>query len=377
MTYDAIVIGLGGMGSATLARAARRGLRVLGVDRFREGHAFGASSGRSRLIRKAYFEDPAYVPLLLRAYELWRDLERDSGTKILRTTGVVIAGAPGSPIVEGTRAAARQHGLPLDEFDAAALLARFPAFAPRADEVAVYEPDAGMLSPETAVAAQLRIARAAGAEVRFGARTARWDADGGAVRVVLDTGETFEGRRLALCAGPWLRELAPDENLPITLQRNVLVWFEPDGGFDAGALPVSLIDRAEFPQPLAVYSDLGDGVKAGFHGYGATTHPDELDRVISPSDVEPVRVATNEWIPGAAGRFIEGQACMYALTPDKNFALGTLSEAPRVVVAGGFSGHGFKFAPVIGEIVTDLLVDGATRHDIAFLAPSRFAASKT
>ena len=374
MTYDAVVIGLGGMGSATAADAALRGMRVLGLEQFGPVHDRGSSSGRSRIIRKAYFEDPAYVPLVRRAYERWRDLERATERDILRLTGVLLVGTSRHASVNNARASALLHDLPFDELDAAEIRNRFPRLAPYPDEIGIFERDGGLLVPETAIAAHLEVARRAGADLRFHAPVRAWrDAPAGFIEVELEDGSRYSTRRLALCMGAWFEAVTPTIGISLTIERRVQHWFAPGAiGYGPDEIPTFLVDRDAQPSRMYGFPDLGDGVKAAFHGVGAVTHPDELDRAVSEADIAPVRRALEAWIPGSTGHYLGGKVCMYSLTPDEHFVLGLHPADPRIVIAGGFSGHGFKFASVIGEIVTDLLADGATRHDIGFLSPLRF-----
>lgn len=374
MTYDAIVIGLGGMGSATAADAALRGLRVLGLERFGPVHDRGSSAGRSRIIRKAYFEDPAYVPLVRRAFERWHDLELVTGSDILRITGVLLVGMPRHASVRNARASALLHELPFDELDAVAIRKRYPRLAPYRDEIGIFERDAGLLVPETAIAAHLELAQRAGAELRFHAPVRSWrDGPAGSIEVELEDGSTYMTRRLALCMGPWFEDAARAIGIPLAIERRVQHWFAPGtAGYGPDDIPTFLIDRDEQPSRMYGFPDLGDGLKAAFHGVGVVTHADDLDRVVAEADIAPVRRALEAWIPGSTARYLGGKVCMYSLTPDEHFVLGLYPGDPRIVLAGGFSGHGFKFASVIGEIITDLLADGATPHDIGFLSPARF-----
>jgi sarcosine oxidase len=371
--YDAIVLGLGGMGSAVTANLAARGLRVLALEQFDRRHDFGASSGRSRLIRKAYFEDPAYVPLLLRAYDLWRALEMQSGQSILHICGLLLAGHAESPVLLGARTSAALHGLALDEFDAREARQKFPAFALRDDEVAAFEPDGGYVVPEAAIAAYLGLAERDGADLRFRARVASWTSSAKRVRVTLDDGTTYDAARLVLCAGPWFSSLGNVLGTNVAVQRNVQYWFRPaDDRLRSDRTPAFFLDRSGLPAYLYGFPDDGDGIKAAFHGHGTVTSPEELDREIGTGERDELRTALECWMPGSTASYLAGKVCMYSLTPDKNFVIGALAENERVVVAGGFSGHGFKFASVVGEIVGDVIADGGTRHDIAFLSPQRF-----
>jgi sarcosine oxidase len=373
--YDIAIVGLGGMGSAALASASRLGLRVVGLEQFGRLHDLGSSSGRSRMIRKAYFEDEAYVPLLLRAYDAWRELEAQTGEKILFETGVLMVGQANNSILEGARRTALAHGLAHEDLSREDVAQRFPQFSVREGEVALFEPEGGFVVPEAAVHAQLRVAEANGAETRFNTRVTGWQSSpSGGLRIDLEDGSSLETARLAICSGPWIAPVLRELGVPLTIQRNVQHWFEPvDGRFALANCPSFFADRDDQPTRLYGFPDHGCGVKAAFHGYGEQASTDTLDREIHEYDVEPVRRALNNLLPGAAGRYLGGKACMYALTPDEHFVVTIHPNDERIVVAGGFSGHGFKFAPVIGEVVSSLLVDGGTRFDIGFLSSTRFA----
>jgi sarcosine oxidase len=361
------------MGSAALASASRLGRRVVGLERFGRGHEFGASSGKSRMIRKAYFEDAAYVPLLLRAYDAWRELEAESGETILHETGVLMVGSPNSGILEGAIRTARTHGLAYELLARDEVRKRFPQFIVREDEVGLFEPEGGFVIPEAAIRAALGVAEARGAEMRFDTPVTGWQSTPSGLRVELEDGSSLETARLAICSGPWIAPVLRQLGVPMTIQRNVQHWFEPTGDFALGTCPSFFSDRADQPRRLYGFPDHGYGIKAAFHGYGEQAEPDSLDREIHEYDVEPVRRALDNLLPGAAGRYIGGKACMYSLTPDEHFVVTIHPNDERIVVAGGFSGHGFKFAPVIGEIVSSLLVDGGTKFDIDFISHKRFA----
>jgi len=372
--YDAIVLGLGGMGSAVLANLAERGAAVLGIEQFVPRHELGASSGRSRIIRKAYFEDARYVPLLERAYALWGHLEARSARKLIERTGLLIVGPPESEVVRGTLESAGLHALAVERWSAAEIAERFPQTRPRAEEIGVFEAGAGIVYPELAVEVQLAEATAHGAHCRYGIEVTGWRREGdGGLRVRTSDGNVFESNGLALCAGPWLERLPI---VPLRIQRNVQIWFTPENdAFALGTFPAFLLDRRGFPAPMYGFPDCGEGVKAALHGFGATTHAAALDRIVHEGDIEPVRAALADWAPAAAGPCAFGMPCMYALTPDGNFVVDRHPDDERIVIAGGFSGHGFKFAPLIGEIVADLLLEGRTPHDIAFLSLTRFKAA--
>ena len=373
--YDVIVVGLGGMGSAVAAHAAQRGLRVLGLEQFDAVHDHGASSGESRLIRKAYFEDPAYVPMLLRAYELWRDLEARTGIDIMTITGILMVGEPDSEVLVGAQRSAQLHGLALEKLSRNDVCDRYPMVKMRAGEVAIFEADAGFVRPEAAIEAHLEVARAHGATLRFGARVSGWETAGDdGVNLTLTDGETVSARKLALCIGPWFVQHAAALGVQLRIQRNVQAWFRPaDERFALGTLPAFFCKRPEYPTHMYGFPDVGNGVKAAFHGYGETTTPDALRRDVTDEEIEELRRALNNLLPESGGELLSVKACMYSLTPDEHFVISPQPHSANVVVAGGFSGHGYKFCSVVGEIVADLIENGQSRHDIAFLSPRRFA----
>jgi sarcosine oxidase len=371
-TYDVAVVGLGAMGSAVLARCAMRGVRTVGIEQFALGHDLGASTGKSRIIRKAYWESAAYVPLLLRAYELWGDVERRTGKQLLRLTGLLLAGDERSDVVNRTRAAAEAYHLPLEMLSTAVLRARYPNLRVRDGEVAAFEPDGGVVFPEAAVNAHLELAAAHGATMVAQTAVTSWDA-GDTVRLHLSDGTTVEAASVVLTLGPWFANEMRTIGVPLVIQRNVQVWFEPSSPqWGAENFPAFLVDRPE--QPLLYgFPDFGDGVKAAFHAHGENTTPQELRREATDDDIAPVTRALDAWMNGAAARFLAAKVCMYSLTPDRNFVIGLHPRQRNVVLCGGFSGHGFKFSSVVGEIGAQLAIDGATTHNVGFLSPERMA----
>jgi sarcosine oxidase len=374
--YDVAVLGLGGMGSAVAAHAARRGLRVAGFEQFPLVHDLGSSAGRTRIIRKAYFEDAAYVPLLERAYTLWRELEERSQTALLDLFGVLMLGRPESTTISGMSAAANAYDIAVENLDATQLRARFPRIDVLDDEVGIFEPDAGVVFPERAIAVGLNDARDAGAALYDGVRATSYERSGDRIRIRFDNGENVDAARVAICAGAWTSELLAHLGLPLRVQRNVQYWYTPSKPCGPGVLPAFFLERASLRAPLYGIPDLGDGLKVAFHGYGETTNPDELDRGVHTREIEAMRETLATLIPGNAMTLQAAKACMYTLTPDSNFAIGRDPRDPNVVVACGFSGHGFKFVPVIGEIVTQLLLDETPQLDIGFLALDRLTGGR-
>ena len=374
MRYEVAVVGLGAMGSATVADCARRGVSVFGLEQFSRGHELGSSTGKSRIIRKAYFEDPAYVPLLLRAYDLWRELERATGETLLRLTGLLMVGEEGCEIISGAARAAHEHSLPYESLSAHDLRSRYPMLKVRDEEVGLHEPDGGVLDPERSVAAQLQLAERAGAHLCFDTTMSAWEATADGFLIHLSDGSDVASPALVLSLGPWFSQTLAQLGVVLRVQRNVQAWFAPgSNAYTAPDFPAFLLERQGLPAPLYGFPDFGAGVKAAFHCHGALTDPAHVDRAIhAKNDIEPIRAAMEQWMPGASDTFLDARACMYSLTPDGHFVVDRHPEHPRLVLCGGFSGHGFKFAPVIGEIAADLAVDGNSRHDITFLSLQRF-----
>jgi sarcosine oxidase len=376
--HDVIVVGLGGMGAAAAWHLARRGRRVLGLERFTPAHDRGSSHGRSRVIRQAYFEDPAYVPLVLRAYELWREVEQATGDELLLITGALMMGSSESEVVAGSLRSAQHWGLEHQVLDATDVRRRFPAFAPTADTVAVYEAQAGVVRPEAAVAAHLRLAADADAELRFSEPVVAWEADGSGEGVTVTTGSGVErADRLVICPGAWAPEVLSDLGVPFAVERQVQFWFEPAGGIGAflpGRHPVWVWDGGGDGQPygLPAVDGPAGGVKAAWFRRGRPCTADTLDRHVSPAEVEEMAETLRARVPGLQGRFLRAVPCLYTNTSDQHFVVALHPRHPQVVVACGFSGHGFKFAPVIGEVLADLAIDGATGHPIALFDPRRF-----
>jgi sarcosine oxidase len=374
--HDVVVVGLGGMGSAAAAHLAARGQRVLGLEQFTPAHDRGSSHGDSRIIRQAYFEHPAYVPLLRRSYELFADLETTS-PGVLTLTGGLMMGAPDSATVAGSLASARAWDLPHELLDTAELRRRFPAFAVDDGTVALYEDRAGVVRPEQTVLEHLRRAAAGGADLRFGERVLGWSADPGGegVTVRAATGE-HRAASLVVSAGAWAPQLLPDLAPRLTVERQLLFWFAPDGGIDPFRAPAHPIfiwehgpDRQFYGFPAI--GPAAEGVKVSFFRNGRETDPDQLERTVTPAEVDAMRAHLVDRLPALAGTYLRGVACMYTNTPDQHFVIALHPEHPQVAMAAGFSGHGFKFVPLVGEVLADLVTQRATAHPIGLFDPAR------
>ena len=373
--YDAIVVGLGAMGSATAYHLARRGRRVLGLEAFPHGHTFGSSHGESRIIRLAYFEHPNYVPLLRRAYTLWEALQREAGTELLRLTGGLFVGPPAGALVSGSLRTARVHDLPHQVLDSAEVRRRFPALRPGPADAALYEAQAGVLFPERCIEAHLRLAAAAGAELRQEEPVRRWAATAGGVAVETDVGRYSAGW-LVLTAGAWLGGLLADLRLPLQPERIPTFWMEPRESpklFDAGRFPVWIWEASELGFFYGCPHLDWAGAKVGRHHSGEPCDPATVDRQVRPRDEARVRQFLARCMPALDGPIAGSRVCLYTNTPDEHFVVDRHPDFPSVLFAGGFSGHGFKFAPVVGEILADLVTEGAATPAADFLRVDRFA----
>ena len=369
------VIGLGATGSAALWHLARRGVRAVGIERFDLGHPYGSSHGATRIIRLAHFENAAYVPLMRRAYTLWRELETAAAARLIVTTGIAEIGSPDGPLVRGTVAGASRHDLPHEMIDAQSLMRRYPAFNLPASFVAVLSPDGGYIAAEAALAAHIRLARAAGAAVRTRETVLAVEPLARGVRIRTDRGE-IECDSAVLAAGPWMAKLLPDLARSLRVTRQVVGWFEPvdEARFSADRFPVFILESEHglhygFPVDAA----MGAGLKiAKHHHRRQAVDPDSYDRTVSAADEADIRAPLPDYLPAADGRLIGAQTCLYTMTPDETFIIDRLPGFPHVVIASPCSGHGFKFSPAVGEILADLVTLGATDHDIGRFRLGRF-----
>ena len=378
--HDVIVVGVGGMGSAACWHLARRGQRVLGLERFDIPHAMGSSHGISRIIRLPYYEDPAYVPLLHRAYALWREAERATGEELLVTTGSIDAGPEDDPLFQGALASARLHGLAHEVLGGVAVNARFPGYNLPAATRAVFQPQGGLVASERAIVAHVRAAQAAGAEIHARERVLGWEVrPSGTVRVRTDKG-SYEAGRLVLAAGPWMAELAPPLAGRAVPERQVLAWLQPlrPEWFGPDRFPVFNLQVEEGRYyGLPVYEV--PGFKFGrYHHRNEHGAADALPRDVDAADERLLRQFGERYFPAGSGPTMALRSCLFTNTPDEHFVLDHHPRHAQVVLASPCSGHGYKFCSVIGEILADLATgDGTTRHDIGFLRLNRPALART
>lgn len=368
--YDAIVVGVGGMGSAALYHLARRGKRVLGLERYDVLHDRGSSHGLTRIIRLAYFEHPDYVPLLRRAYELWRALEREAAEQLLHVTGIVEGG---ERILDGVLRSCAEHDLRHEVLAGREVAERFPGYRLPDDVDVVFQPDGGFVLPERSIVAHVNGALARGAAVRARERVLEWDAREGGVSVTTDRG-VVEAERLVLTAGAWSQDVARLPTGLVGAVRQALAWLQPRRPelFVPERLPVFnlALDGEHF------YGFPAHGIpgfKLGrYDHFGQGGDPETVSREPTLEDEAPLREFAERYFPDGAGPTIALRTCLFEPTPDEHFLIDRHPESELAVVGAGFSGHGYKFCSVVGEILADLAVDGTTRHDIGLFRLDRF-----
>jgi sarcosine oxidase len=376
--FDVIVAGLGAMGSATAYHLALRGLKVLGLDRWAPGHTFGSSHGDSRIIREAYAEHPMYVPILRRAYDLWRELEHRSGETLLHEIGGLMIGPPDSDLVTGALRSISEFGIAQEVLSAADVRARYPAFHLSSGETAVLDRRAGYLDPDRCNAAHLRVAAAAGATLQFDEPVLSWTATDDGVRVETSAG-SYVADHLVLSVGARMPHIAPLAELPLVVERQVLVWFEPDVAdvrYDPASFPIYIYEYSGESGVSWCYGfpRLPRGIKASVLHKGETVaDADLVRRTVDDSDVEALRRALSTLLPDVARAPVrESAVCLFTNTPDLHFVIDVHPQHPRVIISSACSGHGFKFASAIGEIQADLVTAGQSRFDLSAFRVTRF-----
>jgi sarcosine oxidase len=375
MNYDVVVIGLGGMGSAILYRLAKEGLRVLGIERFHIAHTNGSSHGKTRIIRQACYEHPDYVPLSLRAYQLWQDLDGGEG-RLMTITGGLMIGSPDSSFVRGSIESAQSYNLSYELLTATQCRSRFPYFAIADGHAAFYERTAGIVHPELAVSRFIDLAKRFHADVILNEQVAQINTTGARGVEVRTPNHCVSAQNVVLSAGPWNRHLFPALGHAITVQRVLTQWYEPASHIDARqcqSLPVFLWDTGRYhlygsPPPCSG----GRRVKIGFDDYRSTCNPDTIVRHATRDEALSLTSLAHAHVPQLAATLQETNICMYSTTPDGHFMLGRHPRCDRLVLAGGFSGRGFKFVPVIAEIVADLIIRKSTQHSIRLFDPARY-----
>ncbi len=371
--YDAIVVGVGGVGSAALFHLAARGASVLGIDRFPVGHDRGSSHGETRIIRQAYLENPNYVPLAQRSYELWKELESDCGTQLFVPAGLVYVGNEGGSVLQGVSKAAAKYSINIEELNAADVRRRFPGLHVDDQQTALFEPEAGFLHVEACVNAHVEAARARGAELAIGESVESWAVEGDWV-TVSTTARHFKAKSLVVAAGAWSSQVLHDLRIPLEVQRKPLLWYETKNPLHASAagMPAFCYEIDEhffygFPSTDAATIKLAEHT-----GVDPVDDPLAVDRQLRASDREPVEEFASRYLPGVTKQLRNFSICLYTTSPDTDFIVDRHPTSRRIAFAAGLSGHGFKFTPALGEALAELASDGSPPQGFDFLAARRF-----
>jgi sarcosine oxidase len=377
--FDVIVIGVGSMGSAACAFLSERGFRVLGLEQFDIVHEKGSHTGQSRIIRKAYFEHPDYVPLLERSYENWSKLESNTNEKVYHKTGILYFGAPGSETISGIKSAAFLYDIPLERLSVEECRERHPAFRSPANFEIFFEAEAGFITPENSIRLYSELATARGAVIKTNEAVTEWTQHAGGVHVKTEKGE-YSADKLVVTAGSWTSKILPGFRSTLTVRKQILAWVKPPNEmqFSAEKFPCWFVEDPTFGIfygfPLSQDYELEGprGLKIALHSPGTVTDPD-AERIKPDSSPQEIFHALRNYIPGAGTTILDIKQCLYTYSPDANFIIDLLPGTDkRVVFACGFSGHGFKFVPVVGEILADLAIEGRTKLPIEFLRLNRF-----
>lgn len=379
--YDAIVIGIGSMGSSACYHLAKRGLSVLGIEQFDITHESGSHAGQSRIIRKAYFEHADYVPLLQRAYENWYELEKETGEQLYFRTGLMYTGNPGHAIMKGVKFSADTFGISLENVSRADAEKRFPQFQFPEDYEILFEPDAGFVTPEKTILLYTSLAKKLGAVIHTGEKLFNWENIKDGVMVKTDSG-TYYCKKLIITAGAWSGKLIPELSEKIKASRQFVAWISPakERGLGQGEMPCWMIADNNKPGcyygfPMLDTEKFGEprGLKLAHHYIAAYTDPDLVNRETNENDIIDLQYSLKKYLPGVFESVLHSKICLYGNSPDEHFIFDKLpGHEERVIIACGFSGHGFKFVPVVGELVADLVINGNTELPAGFLKLDRF-----
>ncbi len=371
--FDVIIIGLGAMGSSAALQLSRNNKKVLGIDRFAPPHTFGSSHGQTRIIREAYFEHPLYVPLVQRAYDLWFDMEKETGKELFLKTGGMMIGSPESELVKGAKTSADIHNLEYKLLDFAQIKLQFPAFNLSEEMVGIWEPRAGVLFPEKCIETFLELAGNSGAKLNFNETVLNFTADKNEVTVKTDKG-IYKTEKLIISSGAWLNKLIPELKLPLYIERQVLFWFDTNNSknFNLEKFPI-FIWEYETDKIFYGFPDTGDGLKVAFyHGGDKLFNADVINREICEKEIDSIKEVMMKYFPDASNKLLNSAVCMYTNTPDLHFLLDYHPEYKNVIIASPCSGHGFKFSPAIGEILKDMVISGKTSFQLKPFSIERF-----
>jgi len=379
-SFDVIVIGVGSMGSATCYYLSKRGYKVLGLEQFDISHEFGSHAGQSRIIRKAYFEHPAYVPLLEGAYKNWKTFEQETGEQLYFKTGLLYAGTSSNEMITGVKQSATLYNIELELLKNADAVKRFPQFLfPKSFEI-LFEPEAGFLPPEKSIRLYASQAKKNGAIIKTNERVIEWKKDGTNIIVKTDK-SSYQCNKLIITAGAWAGKMIPHFSDKIKVTRQFVAWIKTndDRRFTLNNFPCWMIGDDEqrgcyygFPLLDTKFGEPA-GLKLAHHFPKEVTDPYKVDRRATENDIQDLKYCLDKYLPGVFDSILHTKICLYANSPDENFIIDKLpGYEENVSIACGFSGHGFKFASVIGEILADLAIEGKSNLPIEFLNAKRF-----
>jgi sarcosine oxidase len=377
-SFDVIVIGIGSMGSSACYHLAQRGHKVLGIEQFDISHEYGSHAGQSRIIRKAYFENSDYVPLLNRAYENWKALEEETNTQLYYRTGLVYFGNPDHLLIQGVKLSASLYNIPLENVGESSL--RFPQFKIPDRFETLWEPEAGFVTPEKAIQLYTKQAVKKGAEIHTNEKVLEWKKEGSCV-VVATNKNIYRCSKLIITTGAWAKKMIPTISDKIKITRQFVAWIKPKEweNFTLSNFPCWLL--ADDTKPGCYYGfpilpeNFGGptGLKLAHHYPASETDPDNVDRQISIADEDDLKYVLNRYLPGVFESILSYKICLYANSPDEDFIIDNLpGNEDHVAIACGFSGHGFKFVSVVGEILADFATEGKTNLPVEFLSLKRF-----
>lgn len=380
-SFDVVVIGVGSMGSATCYYLSKRGYKVLGLEQFDITHEFGSHAGQSRIIRKAYFEHPDYVPLLERAYENWKTFEKETGEQLYFKTGLLYAGTSTNEIIKGVKQSASLYNINVEKLDPPNASNRFPQFSLPGNFEVLFEPEAGFIIPERAIRLYASQAKKNGATITTNEKVTEWKKEDNTVIVKTDK-QAYQCNKLVITAGAWAGKIIPGLDDKINVTRQFVAWIKTknDEQFQLNKFPCWMIgddskhgcyygfptlDTEKFGEPA--------GLKLAHHFPSQETDPDNVNRQTTELDIENLTYCLNKYLPGFFDSILHTKICLYANSPDENFIIDTLpGYEENVLIACGFSGHGFKFASVVGEILADLVIEGKSSLPFEFLHANRF-----
>jgi len=380
-SFDIIVIGVGSMGSATCYYLSKRAYKVLGLEQFDISHEFGSHAGQSRIIRKAYFEHPDYVPLLDKAYKNWNSLEQETGDELYFKTGLLYAGTSNNEMIKGIKRSAALYNIEVEKLEPTDVANRFPQFSLPGNFEVLFEPEAGFITPEKAIRLYASQAKKNGAAIHSNEKVTEWKKEGNTVVVKTDK-QTYQCNKLIITAGAWAGKMIPGFSSKIKVTRQFIAWIKTrnDNQFALYNFPCWMIGDADkhgcfYGFPLLDTKKFGEpaGLKLAHHFPAQVTDPDNVNRQTTEDDLKNIKYCLDKYLPGVFDSILHTKICLYANSPDENFIIDTLpGYEENVSIACGFSGHGFKFASVVGEILADLAINGKTGHPIKFLNANRF-----